>query len=272
MASNYPQPASLCEIAGESGKLVFGEGKVTGTRVAEVSWAEMLDAVKYFLGAVVIAPDGVEIIYSGDAWPGIPNLTAQSVDVEPRGKTGNSEWSEAIIPATRARLRIAYDTSRGGLQTGGSNGGPEDEVYLVESVDYSCEVLTIPVKVVDSGKEREAKRHFRIPTITYIAELPKVLRPSWSTIQDLSGKINSVAVFGGAVGTVLFDGPKLNRTIDQSGNFSWHAVYKFVYNKFGWNNQLHPDTLEWVAATAVSGANTIYESADLSALWNKSRV
>lgn len=270
MANNYPQPSSLCEIAHESGHMTFGEGRISGVRVAEVDWAQMIDAVKYFLGAIVLAPDGVEIVYPGDEWPGVANLLAASVTVKPMGKTGNSEWS-SIIPATRARLTINYETSAWGSQTGGST-SPENEPYLIESVDYSCEILSVPVKLTDGSNAKEVKRHFRIPTITYVVEIPKIRKPNFSTIADLSGKVNSTTVFGGAAGTVLFDGPKLNREIHQTGDYAWKAVYKFVYNKHGWNNQPHPDTLAWVPHTAVASANVMYESADLTQLWKGMRL
>lgn len=265
MAGNYPKPSSLIEIAGESGRMNFSQGRITGTRVAEVDWSQLQDAVKYLLGAIVIATGGEEIIYPGDVWPGFPNLVASAVDVKGMGKTSNSEW-ETIIPHTRARLEVQYTTPQYNSESGGSN-GPQADPYIIESLDYACEVLSIPVKLDDGGNTKEVKRHFRIPTIIYNLELPTIKNPNWSLIRDLSGQINSVAVFGGAVGTVLFDGPKLSREVMTDGTYSWKAIYKFIYNKFGWNKQIHPETLEWVSVAALSGGNLPYESGDLRQLW-----
>lgn len=267
MAGNYPEPSTLVEIAHESGLMNFGEGRIRGTRVAEVSWAQLYDAVKFFLGAIVIANNGQEIVYPGDPWPGVPNLLASSVAVKPMGKTGNAvSWSSGVMPYERARLTIDYNTPNWGSSTGGS-GSPENEPYLIQNLDYSCEVLSVPVKLTDGSNTKELKRHFRIPTITYTVEIPKFRNPNFTLIGDLSGKVNTVAVFGGAAGTVLFDGPKLNREVHLIGEYAWKATYKFIYNKFGWNKQIHPDTLAWVDIAALSGSNKMYETADLRQLW-----
>lgn len=269
MANNYPQPPSLVEIANESGQMTFADGKITGTRVAEVNFDEAAAAVRYFLGAIVIASGGQEIIYPGDPWPGFPTLIATSVALKPMGKTENAvDWSSEIIPHARARLTIQYSTPTWGESSGGS-GGPEGEPYIVEDVDYSCEVLSVPVKVTDGSNTKEIKRHFRIPTITYTITIPKMRSPDWSLIRNLSGKVNSVEVFGGAAGTVLFDGPKLGREFMPDGANAWKATYKFIYNEKGWNKQLHPDTLTWVDLAALSGSNKMYTEADLRQLWNK---
>lgn len=266
MASQYARPASLVEVGGETGRLNFGEGRISGVRVGEVIYSELFDAVRHLLGAIVIASGGEEIIYPGDEWPGIPNLVASSVSVEPRGKSGETDDWGTVLPHARARLTVNYSTPNWGSNTGGS-GGPEDEPFMIEDVDYSCETLSVPVKLTDGSNTKETKRHFRIPTITYTVEIPKLRNPNWALINSLNGKVNTQTVFGGPAGTVLFDGPKIGREVHLVGEYAWKAKYKFIYNRFGWNKQIHPDTLTWVDVTAVASANKLYETADLRDLW-----
>lgn len=261
----YPKPTSLTEIADGTGILEFGNQGISGTRVAEVEYAQLMDAVKFLLGSIVVATGGQEIVYTGDPWPGIPNLQAQRVSVKPMGKSGNSEW-ETNLPWTRARLTVQYNTPTWGAQTG-SNSQPENAPYMIQDVDYSCEIFTIPIKATDGSEVAETKKSFRLPLITYTAEIPRVRFPSFSTIRTTNGKINTTPVFGGAAGTVLFDGPKLKNQLTTSGDYAWNVVFKFIYNEHGWNNILHPKTLTWVPADAISGSNKPYQTADLSALW-----
>lgn len=265
MAGQYPMPSSLVEVTHQA-RLTFGDGRISGTRVGEVAYEHLYSAIKYLLGAVVIASNGAEIIYPGHLWPGIPNLIASSVNVEFMGTTDSAADWDTITPHTRARLTVSYSTPNWGSQTGGSS-SPENSDLLVEDVDYSCETLSVPVKLTDGSNAKETKRHFRIPTITYTVEIPKMRNPDWALINSLNGKVNTKTVFGGAPGTVLFDGPKVNREIHLVGEYAWKAKFKFIYNRFGWNKQIHPDTLNWVDVTAVASANKLYETADLTDLW-----
>lgn len=268
-------PPSLLEIQG-SGELDYGADGLTGRRKGRVLASELTHAIGYLLGAVRPTSGGYQDVDLPQAWPGIPALMIDHIRATPHGKSGLSSWSSTVLPHQFYMLEVEYKSLS--LQGGGGNNDqekPENEEYLLQEVGYSCETIIVPLKVTDTDaaaatSTKEVKHYIRLPKIEYTATIPKVRRPNFSLIQDLNGKINSKKVFGGAVGTVLFDGPALSNTISSIGDPSWKFVMKFIYNKHGWNKMLHPVTLKWVNAGSVDGGTQkMYETADLTQLWKK---
>lgn len=271
----YNAPASLVEIEGSGDVEITPEG-LRGTRKAVVNYADLNSALVFLLGGIV-KTDNNEVINTAQPWPGIPQLMVESIRATPAGKTGNSSWSSGVIPCTYYKLELQYTTAAFQSQNSQDNEKetPENEDYLIQEVDYSCDTIVIPVKVTDTNASaqtstRETKVYVRLPRVEYTATIPKVRSPKFSTILDLNGKINTKVVFGGAIGTVLFDGPKLSNTISSMNDPAWKFAMKFIYNPKGWNKTLHPETLKWVDATALDGGTQkLYESGDLSLLWKR---
>jgi hypothetical protein len=277
MTTSYATPpSSLIEIQG-SGELDYGADGLVGRRKGRVTAAQLNHAIGYLLGAVLPTSGGYQQVSLPQSWPGIPSLMIDHVKATPHGKSGANTWSDAVLPHQFYMLDVEYKSMS--LQSGGGGEDqqekPENEEYLLQEVGYSCETIIVPLKVTDTDatpatSTKEVKHYIRLPKIEYTATIPKVRRPNFSLIQDLNGKINSKRVFGGAIGTVLFDGPSLSNTISSIGDPSWKFVMKFIYNKHGWNNMLHPVTLKWVAANSIDGgAEKMYQSADLTQLWKK---
>lgn len=266
-------PASMKEVEG-SGELNYSAEGLTGTRKAVVLGTDLNHAIGFLLGATQKTTTN-ETVVLPQPWPGIPSLFVESIRAYPEGKSGLSTWTNAVLPSTRYRLDIAYRSlSLQGL-SGDDKEKPENVDYLIQEVDYSCETVIVPVKVTDTNASavsttREVKHYIRLPKVEYSVTIPKVRYPKFDVIQDLNGKINSKVVFGGAIGTVLFDGPKLSNTISSISDPAWKFMCKFIYNKFGWNNVLHPETLKWVAAGSIDGGTTKpYDYGDLTRLWTR---
>jgi len=219
-------------------------------------------AVKFLLGDVYIQSDGTEIRYGADRWPGISYLRAHKIDFKPEGKMELSTWETGLI-FPNYRMTINYKIPEWNEPDDSDNTQPEDVTFVTQELDFSVEILTVPMKT-SSGKTVD--RHVRIPTITYVATLPKVRVPNWSLIQSLVGKVNSGIIFGGSSETVLFDGPRFNREVRLLGDLSWSATYSFIYNPNGWNKTLNPDTLAWETVTAKTGGTKPYSTGNLNQL------
>lgn len=265
------KPSSLKDIEG-SGTLDIGDGTATGTRLAEVDDAELGQAIQWLLGDVYIAPSGTEQVLNADEWPGIPYLRANKIAVSGIGTfcATSREWEEGIS-YEKWKLSISYKTAEYNEEDDESDGGPEDATHLIQSLDYGVEILSVPMKIGSSSTpladRKDAVRHIRLPTIIYQATIPKVRRPDWNAVRTKVGCVNSDIIFGGAVGTVLFDGPHAEREIKIFSKPFWKVSYKLIYNKHGWNKQLNPDSLLWEDAwDKAAGTTPPYESAALRPL------
>lgn len=287
------------EIQG-SGKLSIGQDGMTGTRIARCNWAVWPSTVVALMGTPIFFNGFMQVIGRG-SWPGIPYLLVDSVEVEGMGRMRKSNW--AFGPSyDYAKLSINYQTPKN-EDDKDENGQPA--VFLIESLDYSVEVAVVPVLVVDEvdkekikkeakdlfenqpssdsssdpvepkpiesfnrePKKKTVKRHIRIPTISYTTTMPRLSQLPAAAIREAVGKINNKSIFGGKPGTVLFDGPSAERESAFFTQRFWRVTYKFIYQQFGWNNQLHPDTLKWVPAKGVGSDNDPYEYFNLKNLF-----
>lgn len=269
MAGNlYPQPSSLVEKEG-SGRLSFAEDSASGTRQAVVDASQLFDAVRFLMGIVYVDSSGNEYRLGADQWPGLP-LRCVSVDVEPHGEMLNADWQTGPAYA-KALLNLKYEAPKFKEEEDGENNtDPEDVTFMIQDLDYSCEILTVPmvVGIGDLEDRVEGKRNIRLPMCTYTLTIPKVKLPKWNLFQDYVGTVNEFEIFGGAPETVLFDGPKAGRTVTLLGDKAWQVVLKMVHNKHGWNNTLNPDTLLWEPARdKLTGLVPPYEVNDLRLLF-----
>lgn len=290
MPGFFPLPPSLVEME-DTMKMSFDEEQgITGTRRAEVSTPELAKAIKAMLGTVFINPlTGQQTRYGADQWPGLPRLRAYHVETRPIGRTGNTPWDYGLF-TSKTELTVQYRISPYGEpdDEDDEREHPEDQVFCEQEIDYHCEILTVPVKTTITTTEITAsssssgggstttttdtvsKKNIRIPTMTYTLTIPKLLKPDYALMNDIQGKVNTVKIFGGAAGTVLFEGPKLSNTVMAFGDKAWKLVLKFIYNRHGWNNTLDPQTLTWVPAVSLDpNATPPYETADLRKLFKQ---
>lgn len=265
-------PSSLEEIEG-SGEVTYGRDGITGARKARVLTSEVSSAILYLMGGILQTTKN-EIVYTPQTWPGNPLLVVDSIRTTPWGRSGLSSWSSAVLPHQYTKLEIEYRTNQF-QRNDNDKEVPENEDYLIQEVDCSCDTLIVPVKVTDTNASaettvKEVKQYIRLPKIVFNVTIPKVRFPKFNIIFDLNGKINTATVFNGAPGTVLFDGPKLSNTISSQNDPAWKFDMSFIYNRFGWNKTLHPETLKWVDANALDGGTSkMYEEGDLRRLWTR---
>lgn len=269
MAGNlYPRPSTLQEKDG-SGKLTFTDNIATGSRIAVVEAAQLFAAVKFLMGDVYISSTGNQVRLGADRWPGLERMMCLSVSLTPHGMMSNSDWDQGPY-YEKAILDIAYGIPT--WEEDDASDSPEDITFLTQSLDFNCEILTIPTKVRKSEGDAslgyiDSTRTIRLPTITYKMGLPKVKKPNWTAIQDACGRVNNAPLFGAPAEYVLFDGPHVDRTLSLLGSRAWKAEYMFIYNPHGWNNVYNDQTGQWVPRRDENGAVVKdYESADIGSL------
>lgn len=287
------------EIAG-SGKLAITQEGMTGTRIARCDWDKWPATCVALMGTPIFFAGFMQVV-GRQSWPGIPYMLVDSVDVEGMGRMRKSTW-DAGPRYDYAKLTINYQVPKS-EDDKDENGQPA--VFLIESLDYSVDVAVVPVQVVDEvdkekmekeakdlfnnqpssnadgepvepqpveafqrePRKKSVKRHIRIPTITYSTTMPRLPQLPGAAIREAVGKVNKKSIFGGKPGTVLFDGPQAERESAFFTQRTWRVSYKFIYQQFGWNNQLHPDTLNWVPAKGIGSDNDPYQYYDLKKLF-----
>ncbi len=106
--------------------------------------------------------------------------------------------------------------------------------------------------------------------------LRKVLRPPWSLISELQGKVNAGEFLGYLPETLLFVGARVSRlfpgTLDQGpSEFVWEIRYKFLERAvkcqgqvYGWNHVYRGDAGSW--SKPWSGGGFLYDLADFTPL------
>lgn len=282
------------EVQG-SGKFQISSDGMTGTRICRSLWANWPSVVLDLMGTPVLF--GQTIVWVGrGSWPGIPTLQVETIEVEGQGKSLKSNWEDGP-KYDFAKFTIGYKIPE---FEDNKNEAGQPAQYLIESLDYSVELAVVPVMTVDNvdttktdnpdaypyyktepilAEEPAAppaaavptkattKRHVRIPTITYTVTMPRLATIPHSTMQASLATVNKTKLFGGQPGTVLFDGPQADR---ESAFFSaryWRLTYKFIYQRFGWNMQLDPNTLKWVPAQALGAENAPYPARELRDLF-----
>lgn len=285
--------------------VTIGQDGLSGTRYPRCRWQHWPQVVTDLMGVPVYFA-GMFMLLGRQTWPGMPTLKVDSVTVKGQGATVASTWFNGPTYEW-AELTVNYKVPKDEDE---KNENGEPATYLVEELDYSVEVIQVPVQVVDKqdlaklqkdadaawaeiakatpssddqgnpvplppkpivqpqAVKKTVKRNIRVPTITYKTTMPRLIELP-AKIRPHVGKINKKKIFGGAPGTVLFDGPSASRESAFFTQRFWKVDYQFIYNPHGWNNILHPDTLKWVPAKGVASDNDPYEYADLRELYPK---
>lgn len=282
MADELPEVLdlnALLEDIDDSGTVQYTQEGITAKRVFKCPGAYMHAVALQMMGVLIQIGDQYMIVGS-ESYPGFPNLRVTEVEVSRLATSKHVTSTYTSGPMWEfAQLAVTYNTGVKNDKDDDNNDSPDNIKYAVQSLDYSVEVLVLPVTVEDSvyvgmgapgadgmgrkNVKRDVKRYIRIPTIAYDIKFEKIMNPTWAMFEDKIGKINTVPIGGGAIGTVLFEGVKADREITPAGDRAWGVNFKFIYQRHGWNNTIHPQTLKWVPAKSLDAQNDPYESTNL---------
>ena len=171
-----------------------------------------------------------------------------------------SDWQDA-------RISIDY----GMMPLGGTGDSTLGEITF----EVTTEEIVLPVKdflIGGVAVEEGTNIHpvYRHPQVNISITFP--FRPilSAATFQTLSGKVNATPLTIAAgltydAETVMYQNPRVSRTISSNGVDQYAVAYLFVVQPNGWNNQLNPKNMEWESFTTATGEK-MYKTADLSVI------
>ena len=282
-----PLGISFEEIDG-SPTFDFGTEGVTATRTMKVAWASAVDFVTEVSGVSRNAGTGVYTI-NPIVFPEtrIAGLILQGARIEPfdgsnpDGTAVTSLSSGYNAYTNGARVVLTYKQVF--PQSGGGGGTQNtDGTFVTYSADIGAEYMTtgfgawkwatgaivlpdnVPVGIL-------------IPTGQHILTWDKVVRPPWTVIRDIRGKVNS-ATFGiYEAETLLFAGAKVKQNF--SSNFllqSSTLEYAFIERAIkkpggtiaGWQHLFNPATgLYDKIKDAKTNTNYPYQTTDFTALF-----
>lgn len=229
-------------------------------------------------------------------FPGFVNLIVSRIRVEPLDpqhpvgdlnflRVGTNQYPDAGAKLS-VHYKTVYDTDN---QQHPDNPKVPRGTYLSYRVDLSTEVETIPGRswVYDIGGAPplpdDIQPKLIRPSGGYTLTWHRVIRPPWSAIRLLRGKLNSASFLGAAPGTVLFLGARMTRQFQflETGGF-WEIRYSFAEDtkklkdqqtSVGWNyfprRSENPGDENWapIRHANSSPAEPPYQSGDFNLLF-----
>ena len=122
----------------------------------------------------------------------------------------------------------------------------------------------------------------RIPVTQHDLTWHQVIRPPWSAIQALQGKVNSGEFLGCPQATLMFEGAEANKLFRAGleagpSEFCWQIRYRFRERAvkqggevYGWNHCYRDDPPGWVELT--NGSGPMYDLGDFTPLFQSAAV
>lgn len=122
--------------------------------------------------------------------------------------------------------------------------------------------------VYDDGSNEKIIQDIGVyrPEAKIVLEYPWVPFQPWQAIQAYVGQINSVALFGCAAGTLLFEEFDSEARATTQGFHGQRLVYSLAYNPDGWNKMPKPSGTMTLVKKADGSGDRIYASTDLRAI------
>jgi len=139
------------EIKG-SGPISITQKGITASRIARCRWDDWPQVVSDLMGVLIVFGNNAMIIGT-QTYPGLPALLVDSVEISGMGKMLNSSWGWGPR-YDYAKLDIAYKVPE--FQDDKDENG-QPATYLIESLDYSVEIATVPVKVPDVVNKKKVE-------------------------------------------------------------------------------------------------------------------
>jgi hypothetical protein len=233
---------------------------------------------------------GTAAQHGGSVWlsyPGKPTVVAVSLRYEPLNPRGLDvqtlgDLTEGLnrYSGSFAKATVEYRT----VNTQDRDDGPHVEpgthlTYRMEFVVEREKLLPGGWTWADNGQAVSGGLELwrAVPMTDHVLTWHQVLNPPWNAIRALQGKLNAAEFLGCPAGTVLFLGAEANKLYrggfeTEPSAFCWRIRYVFRERAvkhagavYGWNHVWRDNPAGWAELTA--GANRLYESADLAALF-----
>jgi hypothetical protein len=245
-----------------SGRLVYTDDGVRGTRIFVVDWQER----EAFCGALLGYASAVghsPVRRQAAKFPGFDYLYCQNAE---SAGLGRASQGDEMISYAKAKIVAEYAPLNFGSSTSETDDYDDDEeegrLHLEEVWDFAGEMVSVPGEQFtysDTGDGLVEPVGVIVGTVELglssecEPELPR------EAIRSCLGKVNSSAWYGAQAGHVLFLGAAARRVITAAGARAWQISYRFRERQISWNKRLRGG--EWVAVSP-----SPYQSCDFSVI------
>lgn len=274
-----PAPTVPYKILAKGYRVRGGQDGLHATVPCIVNWSDAF----VFHDDVLGYPRGLKgsIVYQIPwRFPGAPfaPMYAISCDIEPIGAGGTALPAPyGVVPgeffpnaictvefATREFMQVASDGY-------GNQLDPSQPIaFCTQRVRGGAKMVTrkgVGYKYSATGKPVIGDLGVVEPECHLVLEYPCVPFQPWTSIQAYVGKINSIAMLGCGVATLLFEEFDTEATATTQGLMGQKVTYSFAWSPNSWNTISGP-TGAVVAVERNDGSGTgIYEEADLRVLF-----
>lgn len=228
-------------------------------RIMRCKWDDRAALVLALRGGASLV-GGVTINTPAQQYTPYPFMYIDSVDADGVPAEGLTEDGNNIVAYKYARVTALYTSL-------GFNEGTETGTL---SLDYGSDVLRLPdgaAKFSDGSGERLLQPPNKIVPCQSLVFLRRNLAtlPTGIILAASAAPLNSAGFFGGAVGSVLFDGGRSFQRMTTAGSTNWDVEYRFKHReKPKWNEDF--DSTGAIRPVTKSNGDPLYDSSDLNAL------
>lgn len=248
---------SFEELEG-SPRVVINQHGLSATRSFRVAWNDWQAFARELIGTWRIIGNATQFV-PPIAFPGLANLIVSELQLEPFDGTGPDGGNNVSLGAFTntytaggARVTAVYRTmyDEQNLDRADLPAVPQG-TYLTYASELSAESIVVPGRIFKWLGTSPAERvpddqapGILIPTGSHTLSWQRVLRPPWTAIRSLRGKVNSAPFLSAPAGTVLFLGAQATRQFQfVIGGGFWQIEYRFTEctkelttgSKVGWN-------------------------------------
>lgn len=285
-----PKGITFYEFAGYPTINITRQG-LTAQRKFRVPWTSWEDFAEEIYGVYVDV--GGQVVYETPLpFPGERDLLLpDTMDIKPYGGEGATVDGSAVTTMAsgtnsygQAEVLVTYRERFDGQDGGPGTVSVPEGTYLTFEGDHAIEMLTIPNRAfkwqVDSAPlPNDINPGIPVPTGQFALSWHNVLRPPYSAMSTLRGKINDATFFGASVGTLLYLGSSFSRTFAMRSSRDkatlWNITHRFAEKKVtlfadltgGWNYFIDPRSQTWRLIHTKDTSQPVFAGGDFTTLF-----
>lgn len=270
---------SFQELEG-SPKVRFAPQGASATRQFLVAWADYDRFCQELMGVYRDVAGNVAQS-KGLPFPGNrDNLFCESCEIEPfdgsnpDGAAVNTLTSGTNAYAGGARVTAHYVQTYDNDNFGGNSPSVQEGTFVTYEADLAAEYVSSPARGWRwDSDSKPAPPDLPIgildPVGTYTMTWHRVVRPPWSAVSNLRGKVNVTQFFGAAAETLLFVGVRASTQFRINDSLAiWTLSYQFQERLHGGWNFFYRPGAGWERLETADGGSKPYATGDFTALFN----
>lgn len=285
-----PLPAGWIEsIKGSNENYSYENAIFEAEREFIGPWSDRFIFLKTTIFPTSINNNGIVSYLPPAQYPDLPQAYAYTASIRPYATPGYPVCTgiDNSIVWEKCKILVKYRTPEFDPEPGGGGGGgSSNPVFITEQFDTSLSGLDVPISHststtsdVEGEFQQDHRANLIIPNINYrltIHFLPESIFTTKAAVyESLLGKVNTTALItpsgpkASNPGTLRYDGPSGIRRYDIGGLRTWEISHVFVFNRYGWNNQINLENGKFEEVHIKGNPNQLlFEEADLNQIFN----